>query len=322
MVTATSEMPVDTDTLGQALGKGFDIEVVPLPFGDMSLSARENYWRAIARADGLFVRTGIIPYELIGQCHKLKVIALHGIGVDQVDVKAATEAGIYVTNVPGGNAQSVAELTIGLMISLLRQIPRADYLVKQGQWEPARTVGRELSGKRLGLVGYGSIGERVARIANAFDMDVVFWSRSKKESSLAQQVPLEELFRTSHVISLHIPLNFETRGMINRRLLSLMKKEAIFVNTARGGVVVQEDLLQALQEGWFSGAALDVFEQEPLSPNSPFLMLPNVVLTPHMGGSSRECLTRLSAVAGEDMRSILTGGTPRFGVNQPWRLQL
>lgn len=320
VVTATREMPVDVDTLAKALGPGFDLEVVPLPFGDMSLSARENYWRLIARAHGLFVRTGNIPYELIGHCHQLKVISLHGIGVDQVDVKAATEAGIYVTNVPGGNAQSVAELTVGIMLALFRQIPRADLLVRQGQWEAARTVGRELCGKRMGLVGYGSIAERVARLAHAFGMEVAFYSRSQKESAWARQLPLEELFGTSHVVSLHIPLNHETRGMINRRLLSLLRKDAVLINTARGGVVVQEDLLQALQEGWFAGAALDVFEHEPLSPGSPFLTLPNVVLTPHMGGSSRECLTRLSTAAGEDLRLVLTGGRPRYGVNQPWLL--
>ncbi|MDP3486802.1 MAG: hypothetical protein Q8S19_02570, partial [Bacillota bacterium] len=150
VVTATREMPVDVETLKRCLTVEHDIEIVSLPFGEMSLVERETYWRLIARADALFLRTGVVPYELVGQCRNLKVIGLHGVGIDQVDVRAATEAGIYVTNVPGGNAQAVAEFTFGLMLSAMRQIPRADNFVKNGLWDAARTVGRELSGKRLG----------------------------------------------------------------------------------------------------------------------------------------------------------------------------
>ena len=182
VVTATKDMPVDVDTLKKYLTLDYDIEIVPLPFGDMSLAEREAYWSLISRADALFVRTGVVPYELVGKCLNLKVITLHGVGVDQVDVRAATEAGIYVTNVPGGNAQAVAEFTFALLLSAMRQIPRADLLVKHGQWDTARTVGRELRGKRLGIIGLGNIGERVARLADAFGMDVVYWDRADRKS--------------------------------------------------------------------------------------------------------------------------------------------
>jgi phosphoglycerate dehydrogenase-like enzyme len=318
IVTATRDLPVNVQEFKQALGPGFSIEQVELPFGEMSLTTRHQYWERIRPAHGLFIRTGVIPYELIGQCPDLKVIALHGVGVDQVDVKAATEAGVYVTNVPGGNAIAVVELTLGLMISALRQIPKADALVRQGRWEEARTVGRELNGKRLGLVGFGNIAERVARVAVALGMEVVFWSRSRKNTDVGRQVELREVFETSDVVSIHIPLTADTTGFIGRRQLALMKPDSILVNTARGAVINKGDLLQALEERWIAGAALDVFHEEPLPANSPFRILDNVIMTPHMAGSTKECLTRLARVAGEDIRRVLSGADPLNAVNAPW----
>jgi len=320
VVTSTPEMPVCLATLKKALGEDFSVSAVPLPFGEMSFADRESYWQAIAKAEGLLIRTGIIPYELISRCERLKVIAVHGAGVDQVDVKAATEAGVYVTNAPGSNAQAVAELVFGLLLSLLRRIPEADALVRAGQWDKARTVGRELAGKRIGLLGYGHIGQKVARMAVAFGMEAVYWNRSPKECSIARAVNLEELFRFSQVVSLHLPLTPETRGLVGRRLLALLPKDAVLVNTARGGLIVEEDLVQALQEGWFAGAALDVFASEPLTPRSPFLKMSNVILAPHMAGSTKECLSRIAEVAGKDLRSVLEGGSPHFAVNVPWQL--
>ncbi|MBS3938116.1 MAG: hydroxyacid dehydrogenase [Peptococcaceae bacterium] len=320
VVTATPEMPVCLPSFRSAVGEGVSVAVVPLPFGEMSYGDREDYWQAIARADGLLVRTGIIPYELVNSCSRLKIIAVHGAGVDQVDVRAATEAGIYVTNAPGSNAQAVAELVFGMLLSLWRQIPQADYLVRLGQWEKARTVGRELAGKRLGLVGFGHIGQRVAALAAAFGMEVVYWSRAPKESSVARRVSLEELFRFSQVVSIHLPLTMDTQGLVGRRLLSLMPKDAVLINTARGAIMVEADLLQALNEGWFAGAALDVFHEEPLAPQSPFHKLPNVILTPHMAGSTQECLSRIALVTGRDVRAVLQGTAPQFAVNAPWQL--
>ncbi|KAF0198070.1 MAG: D-3-phosphoglycerate dehydrogenase [Bacillota bacterium] len=320
VVTATKDMPVDVDTLKQYLTLEYDLEIVPLPFGDMSLAEREAYWTLIARAEALFVRTGVIPYELVGQCRGLKVIALHGVGVDQVDVKAATEAGIYVTNAPGGNAQAVAEFTFALMLSAMRQIPRANQFVKHGQWDTARTVGRELRGKKLGIIGLGNIGELVALLAHAFGMDVVYWDRVDQGSEVAKLVTEDELFKTADIVSVHVGLNDSTRGFIDRSHLSLMKHDAWLINTARGGVIVQADLIQALEEQWFAGAALDVFEQEPLTSYSPFLQLSNVILTPHMAGSSKECLMRLAEVAGKDISAVLKGNKPQYAVNQPWGL--
>ncbi|MBT9134373.1 MAG: Hydroxypyruvate reductase [Firmicutes bacterium] len=321
VVTATQEMPVNMNAVAGELWATAELEVVPLAFGDLSLSARERCWQSIARADGLLVRTGVIPYELIGRCSQLKIIALHGAGVDQVDVKAATEGGIYVTNTPGANAQSVAELALGLVISFRRSISQADCLVRQGRWEKARALGTELKGKRLGIVGYGNIGQTLAGIATALGMEVVFWSRSTQTSVVrgARPVPLEELFGTADIVSLHLALVPDTMGLVGRRLLSLMRKDALLVNTARGALVVQDDLLQALQEGWIAGAALDVFEQEPLPANSPFLSLPNVLFTPHMGGSTTECLARVAGMAARDIRLVLEGREPEYAANSPWR---
>ncbi|MBT9158288.1 MAG: Hydroxypyruvate reductase [Firmicutes bacterium] len=320
VVTATPEMPVCLPSFRSAVGEGVSVAVVPLPFGEMSYGDREDYWQVIARAEGLLVRTGIIPYELVNRCPRLKIIAVHGAGVDQVDVRAATEAGIYVTNAPGSNAQAVAEMVFGMLLSLWRQIPQADSLVRLGQWEKARTVGRELAGKRLGLVGFGHIGQRVAALATAFGMEVVYWNRAPKENSMARRVSLEELFRYSEVVSIHLPLTMDTRGLVGRRLLSLMPKDAVLINTARGAIVVEDDLLQALNEGWFAGAAFDVFHEEPLASQSPFLKMPNVILTPHMAGSTQECLTRIALVTGRDVRAVLQGTAPQFAVNAPWQL--
>lgn len=316
--TATCDLPINMDEFASAIGDGFRVEVVPLPFGEMSLRQRDHFWGLLEGASGLFVRTGNVPYELLSRCPDLRVIALHGVGVDQVDVKAATEAGIYVTNVPGGNAVSVVELTFGLMLSLLRQIPKADSLMRRGQWESARTVGRELSGKRLGLVGFGNIAARVASVAEAFGMEVVYWSRSPKNTRLAAYVDLDDLFATSDIVSLHIPLTDETRHLVDRTRLCRLKPHAVLINTARGGVINQADLLQALREEWFAGAGLDVFVEEPLPFDSPFLQLPNVVLTPHMAGSTEECLVRLARTAGADIRRVLNDEKPRYPVNQPW----
>jgi len=318
VVTATKDLPVNMEVFSKAVGPGFTVREVELPFGEMSLTNRQHFWDLIRPAHGLFVRTGVIPYELLGQCRDLKVVALHGVGVDQVDVRAATEAGIFVTNVPGGNAVAVVELTIGLMISLLRNIPRADALLRQGRWDEARTLGSELSGKRLGLVGFGNIAQKVAQVASALGMEVVFWSRSKKDTALGRQVELSELFRSSDVVSVHIPLTEDTVGFINRRHLSQLKSDAILINTARGAVINREDLLQSLEEKWFAGAGLDVFHEEPLSKSNPLRLLDNVVLTPHMGGSTKECLVRLAQVAGEDIRRVLSGQSPVHPVNSPW----
>jgi len=320
VVTATKEMPVCLSTLKKTLGETFAVSTVPLPFGEMSCADREYYWTAIAQADGLLVRTGYVPALLISRCARLKIVAVHGAGVDQVDVLAATKAGIYVTNAPGSNAQAVAELVFGLLLSLLRRIPTADALVRAGQWDKARTVGRELAGKRIGLVGYGNIGQKVARLAAAFGMEAVYWSKSPKECPIARAVTLEELFSISQVVSLHLPLTDETRGLIGSRLLSLMPKDAVLVNTARGAIVVEEELVQALQEEWFAGAALDVFAQEPLGVQSPLLKVANVILAPHMAGSTEECLSRIAEVAGKDLKSVLEQGKPEFPVNVPWKM--
>jgi len=311
---------VNIKAVARELGAPVELEVVPLAFGDMSLGARERCWESISSADGLLVRTGVIPGELIGRCAHLKVIALHGAGVDQVDIRAATEGGIYVTNTPGANAESVAELALGLIISFRRGIAQADSLVRQGRWEQARTLGGELKGKRLGIVGYGHIGQTLAGLALAVGMEVVVWSRSPLASlsGRARQVTIEELFGTADVVSLHLALVPDTVGLIGRKLLSLMRKDALLVNTARGALVVQDDLLQALQEEWFAGAALDVFDKEPLPANSAFLRLPNVLFTPHMGGSTVECLARVASMAACDIRLVMEGGVPRFAVNTPW----
>ncbi len=317
IATATADLPINMAELAAALGGDFRLEVVPLPFGNMSSEHQSQMWQQIRDAAGLFIRTGVVPRELIDLCSELEVIALHGVGVDQVDVAAATERGIYVTNVPGGNAVSVVELSFGLMLGLLRKIANADALMRLGRWEEARTVGRELAGKRLGLLGFGNIARKVAVVAQAFGMEVVYWSRSRVQTDLASYVGKEELFSSADVVSIHVPLTEQTRGMVNRTLLSLLKPDAILINTARGAIVNEEHLIEALRKGSFAGAGLDVFATEPLAADSPLLELQNVLLTPHMAGSTEECLLRLARTAGEDIGRVLRGESPRHAVNRP-----
>jgi len=314
IVTATKEMPVDTITLSRTLNMPHEIEVVPLLFGDMSLTERERYWERIAYADALVVRTGVIPYELIGQCHSLKIISVHGEGVHQVEVKAATEAGIYITNVPDGNAQAAAEFTIALMLNALRHIHKSHQYMKQGMWDAARVVGAELCGKKIGLLGLGAIGQRVAKVVRALDAEALYWDVEDCNSDLAHYMSIDELFSTADVVSIHLALKPSTSGLIDRRLLSKLKSDAWLINTARGPIIKHEDLIQALEENWFAGAALDVFEQEPLPADSPLLALNNVILTPHLAGSSQQGLQRMSQVAGMDINAVLSGQRPKHAL--------
>jgi D-3-phosphoglycerate dehydrogenase len=245
--------------------------------------------------------------ELIGKGTRLKVIARAGVGLDNVDVAAAQARGIQILNTPGATAISVAEHALGLMLALYRHIPDADRRMRAGQWEKKRFEGRELSGKTLGLVGLGRIGQELARRAIALGMKVLAnRSRVTKAaddlSSLGIRVlPLEHLLPVSDVVSLHCPLNDTTRNLINAATLNLMKQGAILVHCARGGVVDEGALGKALQSGRLAGAALDVFPEEPVKGTHPLAAFENVILTPHLGASTAEGQDR----SGEEVADLV-----------------
>ncbi|MEJ2009793.1 MAG: phosphoglycerate dehydrogenase [Acidobacteriota bacterium] len=275
----------------------------------------------IADADALVVRSATkVRADLLAHAKRLRAIGRAGSGVDNVDLEAATMRGIVVMNTPGGNANSVAEQTMGLLVCLARRIPQADASMKKGAWEKKKLTGTELRGKTLGLIGLGRVGSEVARLARAFEMDVVAYD-PYVPSRLAQEqgvrlVKLEDLLQSSDYISLHTAATPETHHLINAATLSQMRPGVRIVNCARGDLIKQEDLLQALESGHVAGAALDVFEKEPPM-DSPLVAHPNVIATPHIAGSTDEAQEIVGIRIAEQIRDYLRLGVPRNAVNMP-----
>ncbi|MEZ4524018.1 MAG: hydroxyacid dehydrogenase [Thermomicrobiales bacterium] len=321
-VIATSDplYRVDVDAMREAFGDAATVSEFSLPRRLQSTEDLDRVIRALRDADGLLVRIGTLSREIIERLPRLKVVALHGVGVDQVDVAAATEPGIYVTNVPGGNTPGVVELTVGLMISMLRRIPAADRgLRAEHDWDGSRFLGSEIGSRTVGLIGFGNIARGVARICQTFGAPVIATRRTDQEGTEdgVEILGFNEVVERADILSVHVPLNDETRGMIDKIVFSRMKPGSYLVNVSRGPIVVQDDLVAALQSGHLAGAALDVLESEPPDFASPLFTMDNVVVTPHMAGSSYESLATIARRASQDILSVLQGETPQHAVNVP-----
>jgi D-3-phosphoglycerate dehydrogenase len=291
-------------------------EVVFLP-GRPGASVAEE----IRDADALLVRSATkATAALLEQATRLRVIGRAGTGVDNVDLEAATKKGIVVMNTPGGNAVSVAEHTLGLLLALARHIPAADSLLKQGKWEKKKLTGIELRSKTLGLVGFGNIGREVARLAQTFGMTILasdpFVSSRLAEDQGVRLVALEELLKESDFLSLHAAATAENRHLINARTLALTKPGVRIVNCARGELIQEADLLAALESGQVGGAGLDVFETEPPK-DSRLASHPLVVATPHIAGSTEDAQEIVGIRIAEQVRDYLLLGVPRNAVNMP-----
>ena len=277
---------------------------------------------AIAAADAVLVRSATqITRESLAQASGLRVIGRAGVGVDTIDVDAATERGIAVLTAPAGNTISAAELTFALTLAVARRVPAADRSMKAGQWDRKSFSGTELYGKTLGLVGAGRIGGEVAKRARAFGMQVVAYDPfliAERALTLGiERVELEEVLRRADFVSLHVPLTDATAGLLGDREIALMKPTAVIVNAARGGVVNEMALVRALQEKRLGGAALDVFEQEPLPADHPLRSLDNVILTPHLGASTAEAQQNVAIEIAEAVRAALVDGDLSRAVNAP-----
>jgi D-3-phosphoglycerate dehydrogenase len=261
--------------------------------------------------------------NFIESAGRLRHIARVGVGVDSVDIEAATERGIIVTNAPEVTADSVAEFTVSLLLSLAKNIPRCDRAVKEGRWdERVELMGTniELRGKTHGIVGMGKIGRRVAIMCKGFGMKVLYFKRNRdlafEQSSGVEYAPFQTVLKECDSVSLHLPLTKETANLFDGPQFKSMKKTALLINQARGKVVNEEALVQALKEGTLGGYASDVYESEPPDPKSELLRFKNVVVSPHLAGGTREARQRVSMAVVEDVLKVLQGHEPENLVNR------
>ena len=247
--------------------------------------------------------------DMIAAAPRLKLIQKIGVGVNTIDLDAAKARGVPVCNLPGTNARAVAELTLALMLAVLRRLTRFDSALRAGIWtDPVLQDGiGELGGRTVGLVGYGAIPRILAPILSAMGCEIMFTARRPVADAIGRQVPLDVLLSTADIVSLHLPLTDETTNLISAAALSRMKPGAVLINTARGGLVDPDALVAALRSGQLAGAGLDVFDTEPIAPGSPLLTLPNVVVTPHVGWLTTGTFDRSFVLAAENCRRIAAG---------------
>jgi D-3-phosphoglycerate dehydrogenase len=275
----------------------------------------------IGHYDGMAVRSATkVTAKALAKANGLKIIGRAGIGVDNIDVPAATSRGVIVMNTPFGNSITTAEHAISLLMALARQIPEADRSTRSGQWEKSKFLGVEVTSKILGIVGCGNIGSVVADRAQGLRMKVIaydpFLSPERAFDLGVEKVELDDLFRRADFVTLHTPLTDKTRGLIGASALAKMKKGVRIVNCARGGLIVEEDLAAALRLGHVAGAALDVFETEPPGAN-PLFGLPNVICTPHLGASTAEAQAKVAQQIAQQMSDYLLDGAISNAVNFP-----
>ena len=288
----------------------------------------ENVWPDLSRAHAFQVssakdelpRRWFVTAELLDRCPKLLCVSSNGAGYDTVDVPACTKAGVLVVNQAGGNAQSVAEHAIGLMLDVTRRISENDRLLRAERgFSREDIMGHEMSGKVVGVVGIGHIGTRVARLARAFDMTVLAIDPYLTEEEIARRgataVTMDELLARSDFVSLHCPRDKDTMNMMDAKAFAKMKKGAMFITTARGGIHSEAALLEALQSGHLSGAGLDVWDKEPPPLDHPLLKLKNVVATYHTAGVTHEARRNMALFAAEQIVGILKGGRPPRLIN-------
>jgi len=278
--------------------------------------------QALTEVDAVIVRSAAkVPREALAATTRLKVIGRAGVGVDTIDVEAATEKGIAVLNAPAGNTISAAELTMALMLALARRVPAADRSMKAGDWDRAKLGGSELYGKTLGLVGAGRIGGEVAIRARSFGMRVLihdpYLHADRAKAIGAELATLDEVLRLADVLSAHVPLTDATTGMIGARELRLLKPTAVVLNVARGEVIDEGALVEALRDKRIGGAGLDVYPEEPLPADHPLRGLDNVVLTPHLGASTEEAQQNVALEIAAAVRAALLEGDLSRAVNAP-----
>src|SRR5215468_3918037 len=296
-------------------GAGFQVEKrVKLPVAELR--------KALGDCEGLVVRSETkVTADLMDAATSLRVIGRAGVGVDNIDVPAATARGIVVMNAPDGNTITTAEHTIALLIALARRVPQANASLRAGQWERKKFIGVELQGKTLGIIGLGRIGRVVASRTRAFGMNIVafdpFMSPDQARDLEIELTTLDDVFARADFLTVHTPLTAETRGIVGPDAFTKVKRGVRIINCARGGLVDEAALYAAIKSGVVAGAALDVFAQEPPAADNPLLSLDEVVVTPHLGASTTEAQEGVAFTVAEQMRDFLLTGALRGAVNVP-----
>ena len=296
----------------EKLSQNFEIEV----WEDPAPAPKEVIMEKVREFDGMMIESNdLMDAEVFANADRLQVVGTRAIGVDNIDVTAATANGVVVGNTPGILHESCADFTFGLMLSLARQVTRSNRKVIAGDWkifDQTPYLGLDVYGKTLGLIGLGLIGTAVAKRASGFDMDILYYSRNRKPEEEAkyglQWTPrLNDLLSTSDYVSVHVPLGPETQNLIGAEELSLMKKEAYLINTSRGGTVDSDALRTALINGDIAGAALDVTAPEPIDSKDPLVHMENVIITPHIASASAATLRRMGLMAADNIIAHLNG---------------
>jgi len=303
------------------LRKRYDVEI---NYGKIPMSKKELLLK-IRDKDGLICFPyDIIDSEIIDAAKNLKAISTYSVGYDQIDVKHATKKGIVVSYTPEVLTRATADLTVALMLALLRRVVEGDNVIRQNKWKtifgPYDFLGTDLHWKTLGIFGIGRIGKAVAKRAIGFEMNVLYHSRHRlsksKEKNLGiRYVSLKRLFEESDIISIHTPYTKETHEIVNLQLFKRMKPTAFLINTARGKIIKEKDLIFALQNKIISGAALDVFHKEPIDRKHPLVKMKNMILTPHIGSSTEETRRKMAEITVENLILSLSGKNPRYAVN-------
>ncbi|MFA5976002.1 MAG: phosphoglycerate dehydrogenase [Elusimicrobiota bacterium] len=278
--------------------------------------------KLVADVDAIIVRSETkITADILAAAKKVKIIGRAGVGVDNIDVNAASRQGVVVVNVPGGNTISAAEHTVALLLALSRNIPQANTSVKSGEWKRSQFTGTELQGKILGLIGLGRIGREVAKRCQSFGMEVLgydpYASEEYAKNFNIKLVTLDDIYTQADYISVHVPLNDTTKYLFNTKTLARLKPGVRLINCARGGIIEEKALVEALKNGSVKGAALDVFESEPPAKDNPLFALPNVIVTPHLGAATEEAQVKVAQELAETLRDYFLNGTVRNAVNLP-----
>jgi D-3-phosphoglycerate dehydrogenase len=311
VIASASSHPDQVKMLEEA---GATVKIIPDKVDDVFRSEVET-------ATGLILGLPQVTGKAMAQFQRLIIIARNGVGFDNVDIPAATELGILVTNTPGVNSDAVAEFTFGLILAIIRKIPHSWEEMRRGGWrKPPHLEGVDLRGRTLGIIGLGQIGSRVSRIGNAFGLKVLacdpYIPDQNFKDAGAQPASLEEVIRQADFLTLHTPLTEETRGIISTRTLAWMKPTSILINTSRGGVVDEKALIEAADQGLIYGAALDVFEEEPPH-DRRIAENPRILVTAHLAGLTKDAMYRMFTGAAAQVVYALKGEKPPYALNDP-----